>query len=116
MLDDAFEGVGGAGVVPDTFGIDDGDGALDTDAEALDAGAIDEGLEADEVEFFEAAFEEFPGFKALGAGGAAGGGFIDAEEDVASVLGEAAGLGGGEEFGGGGHSRMIRWRAVQEAQ
>ena len=31
LLDDAFEGLGGAGVIPDPFGVDDGDRACHAD-------------------------------------------------------------------------------------
>ncbi len=34
-LDDLFQDLGGAGVVPDPFRVDDGDGALDAELEAV---------------------------------------------------------------------------------
>jgi hypothetical protein len=86
LLDDAFEDFGGAGVVPGAFGVNDGDGAADADAEAIGLGAVDEGLGADEVEFLEAFFEVFPGFDAGFAVAAFGVFGFGAEEDVALVF------------------------------
>ena len=56
LLDDLFEDFGSAGVIPDGFGIDDGDGASGADAEAIDFAAIDERFRAGQVEFFEPPF------------------------------------------------------------
>jgi hypothetical protein len=55
FLYDALQHFRGAGVIPNAFGIDDGDRALCADTKAIGFGAIDEWFWADKVEFFEAA-------------------------------------------------------------
>jgi hypothetical protein len=83
FLDDAFEDFGGAGVVPGAFGVDDGDGAVDADLEAIGLGAVDEGVGAGEFEFLEAALEVIPGGDAFLLVAALGLGLVSAEEDMA---------------------------------
>src|SRR5437588_3545013 len=74
FLDDFLEDLWPAGVVPNTFGIYQGDGSMGADAQAIDFAAINQGLRPDEIQFFEAAFEKFPRFegdfawRALGLG------------------------------------------------
>jgi len=92
-MDDAFEHFGGAIAVPDAFGINDCDRAVLANAEAVSFGPVDERLWADEIEFFEPAFEEFPGLEPLRFGTALGLGLIGAEKDMALIFGEAE-LGG----------------------
>lgn len=99
FLDDAFEVFGGAGMIPNGIGVNDGDGSLGADAEAIGLGAVDEGVGAAEFEFGEAGFEELPSGEAdfrRAAFGLGGGG---AEEDVPLVAAEIEGLSGfGEEI------------------
>ena len=49
FLDDSLEDFRGAGVVPDAFGINEGNRALSAYSEAIGFGPINEGLRADEV-------------------------------------------------------------------
>ena len=55
FLDDHFEDVRGAAPVPGALGIDDGDGSLGADLEAIGLGACDERRGADEAELLETA-------------------------------------------------------------
>ena len=87
LLDDSLQGFGGGGVVPDAFGIDQGDGALLADAEAVGLGAIDA---VEEAEFGQAALEIVPGFKAGFFGAALGIGLVAAKENVAADSGDAS--------------------------
>jgi hypothetical protein len=98
FLDDLFEDCGGAGVVPDGFGINDGDGAEGADAEAVGLGTIDQGVGTGEFEFLEALFEVFPGLDGFFPGGALGIGGIGAKENMAPAGLEAEGVDGGLEF------------------
>lgn len=90
LVDDAGEDFGGGAAVPDAFGVDDGDGALIAQAEAVGLGAVDAGLGA------EALFEELPGAEAFFAGAALGLGLIGAQEDVTAQGADAEGA----RFGG----------------
>ena len=49
LLDDSLDHFGGAGVVPNAFGINYGNGTLNADAETIGFGAIDHRLGTDEV-------------------------------------------------------------------
>jgi hypothetical protein len=81
FLEDAFEDGGGAGVVPDALGVDDGDGAGHADAQAADLAAQDAACAA-QLQFAQPLLEERPGFIAgfLGATFVLAG--IGAQEDV----------------------------------
>lgn len=93
FLNDALEDGWVAGVIPSAFGVDECDGALLADAEAVGFGA--EGpAGADEAELGEAAFEVSPGFEGTGFVAAFGLGLIAAEKDVA--LGFRHADGGGD--------------------
>jgi len=94
LLDDAFQDGGGAGVIPYTARIDDGYRAANADAQTVGFGAIDQGIRAGQIQFLEAALEEFPGFKAGFFGAALWLGLVGAKEDVAGVMGQAQGLDG----------------------
>ena len=59
LLEDAFEVVRGAGMVPDALGVNDGDGALAADTEAVGFGALD-AAGAGEAKFVEAFFQVVP--------------------------------------------------------
>ncbi len=100
LRDDSFEHFGSAGVIPDAFRVNDGNGATEADAEAV--GFRPENGGGVEVERGEAGFEEIPGDEAGVAVAALGLGLIGAEEDVAGSIGEAGGAGGALEFFVGG--------------
>jgi hypothetical protein len=77
-------------VIPDAFWIDDRDGALEADAQAVRLGAVDRRVPtACEVELLEAFFQEFPRDEAGFLGAAFRLGLIGAEEDVALDLPDA---------------------------
>jgi hypothetical protein len=86
VLNNALEVFRGGGMVPYRFGVDDHDGALDADAEAVGFATMNHRFCGAESKFLEAAFEKLPGGHAIdrittfrfGRGGA--------EEDVALVV------------------------------
>src|ERR1051325_1225887 len=86
LLDDAFERGGRARVIPDALGIHDGDGTLGANLQAVDLGAIDERLRADQAKLIEAAFQKLPRLKARFARRALGLGLVGAQKDVAAEL------------------------------
>ena len=81
LLDDLFEYIGGAGVVPNTFGVNHCDRSLcaDTQAICLSAEYLADGLE---VQFAESFFEIVPRDDAFGTLAAFVFTLIAAEEDV----------------------------------
>lgn len=81
MLDDLLKDFGGAGVIPHLVGIDDGDGAVFTDAQAIGFGAEDAAVLA-EAELLEAGFKIVPGGKPRFFGTTFGLGLIAAEKDM----------------------------------
>ncbi len=99
LLDDLFQNVRVAGVIPHAFRIDDRDGALEADAQTVGAGALDDAVRSGEPDFLEAFLEELPRSEAgleiatLGFAGSC------AEEDVPLVGLEVEGGGGTLEFG-----------------
>ena len=98
-MDDAFEDFWRTRMVPNAFWIDHGDGALDADAQAVRLGAEDGGVATGvEAEFFEAAFEEIPGYEAGFFGTTIRHGLIGAEEDVALDFSDPMGFSGAAEF------------------
>lgn len=104
FLDDALEGFGGAGVVPGAFGVDDGDGAVVADAEAVDLGAID-AAGVGQAQFLQARFQKFPRGQARLLGAALGFGLVATEEDVAPDRAEVADVGGAFKCFKIGHGR-----------
>ena len=97
-LDDLLQHFGSAGVIPRAFGVNDGDRALDADAQAIDFAAIDQRVRADELQLLEAVLQEFPAFAGLFARRAFRFGLIRAEENVAAIFFEAEGFGRFREF------------------
>jgi hypothetical protein len=106
LLDDAF-GVGGGDVfVPRAFGVDDGDRAVDADAEAVAFGTKAWSAGSGEVKLLEAVFDVFPGgfadvgIDTIGA---------DAEEEMAGEMADAelAGDFFGGDFVGVAHGWVI---------
>ena len=98
FTDDAFQNFRRATVIPDAFGIDDGDRAARADAQATRLGAIDERLRADQVQLFEARFQKFPRRKGLFARTAFGFVRVHTEENVAAEFFEAERRDGGLKF------------------
>ncbi len=92
LLDDYFQHFRGAGVIPCAFWINDGDGAVEADAQAIRLGAEDFGIFATgEVELLEAGFEKFPGCEAGFFGATFRFRLIGTKEDVAFDFTDAEG-------------------------
>lgn len=84
LLNDFFQHLWRARVIPDAFRIDDRNRTVQTHAEAIRLGAENAGiLGGGKAEFFEPIFEKFPGGKAGSHRAALGVRLICAEEDVA---------------------------------
>jgi len=81
VLDDLFENFGGTGVVPHFVGINDGNGTIFTNAQAIGFGAEDASPLA-KTQLFETAFEEVPGGKTGFFRTTFGFGLIAAEKNV----------------------------------
>jgi hypothetical protein len=96
FLDDAFEDRRRGGVIPDAFWIDDGDGTVFADAEAIGLGAEGGAGALGEAELVEAVLEEEPGGESDFLRAALRLGLVGAEEDVAAERADAELVG---EFG-----------------
>src|SRR6266496_4386024 len=59
-LDDLLQDLRGAGVIPDSVGIDHGNWAVRADAQAIDLAAINQRLRAHQLELLQARLEKFP--------------------------------------------------------
>ena len=97
-LDDLLEHLRRAGVIPDAVGIDDRDGPVGADAQAVDLAAIDQRLRPGEVERLEAGLEEFPGRERLFARRALRLGLVRAQENVPDIFFQAERGGGLMQF------------------
>ena len=82
LLEDTFDDFLGGGVIPDAIGVDQGDGAMLADAEAVGFGAEDALRALHEVEFGESFFEVVPTGDACLFVAAFWLGLVGAEEDV----------------------------------
>ena len=82
FLDDTFQNLRRTGVIPNPFGIDDSNGAVYTDPEAVGFGAENQRFRIGEAEFFQASFQKFPSGKALCFGAAFGVGLVCAQENM----------------------------------
>lgn len=101
FLEDAFNEGGASVFVPDAIGLDDEDGAVGADAEAVAAGAEEACGGSVEFEFTDAFFEVGPGGFAFGGGDAIGSG---AKQQMAAHLGDL--VGGGLLLGEGSGGRL----------
>ena len=85
LLDDALE-IGLVTMsIPGSFRVDDGDGPLDTDPQAICLRAIDGTFRVDESEFLEALFEKLPSRFLLTRRGAVA---AYAKKDVSLIVAE----------------------------
>ena len=92
-------------MVPDGIGVNDGDGTLNADAEAIGLAAVNEGLRAAKFQLFESVFEELPGLHAFARIAAFGFGRGGTEKDVTLV--------GIQPQGFGGRCQLVRhWRGA----
>lgn len=96
LLDDLFKVFGIATSVPCSFRVNDGDGALFAEAEAIGFCSEDASFFR-EFEFLESFFEVVPGFKRDSFAAALGFSLVAAKEDVSLGPGDA------ERFDGLGH-------------
>ena len=78
LLDNFLKHVWSAGVIPDTFWINDGNRAIGADAQAIDFAPIDQRFRAGKIQLFEPPFQIVPGFQALLFSGAMRFGLIGA--------------------------------------
>ena len=85
-LNDFFEHFSGAGVIPDAFRINDGNGTARADAETIDFTAIDERFRVGKLKSFEPMFEKFPGGNGFLARSALGICLVGTKEDMPSIF------------------------------
>lgn len=100
FLDDFLQSLRRAGVIPDGFRVNDGDGAVDADAQAVCLGSENQRFRAGEFQLLEALFQILPRFEALVLGRALGFGLVRAQKDVATVFFKTESFGGGGQFSG----------------
>lgn len=89
FLNDALQDLRGAGVIPNGFRVNYGDGTFGADAEAVGFGAEYFGFGTNEVQFLQTLLEVFPRFIPFLAGTALGFALIGAEENVAMIFFQA---------------------------
>ncbi len=89
LLDNDFEHLGGAGVVPDTFGVDYGYGAVLTYSQAIDFAAVDISL-VRQSQFAKSFFQEFPGLQTCFLLAAFRVGLVGAQKDVTFYVRDSA--------------------------
>src|ERR1044071_5634650 len=73
-------------MVPDTFGIDDGDRSPRADPEAIDFAAVNQWFGIGEFEGFQAVLEKLPRSDGFFANGALRLGLVRTEENVTAIL------------------------------
>src|SRR6266446_1012369 len=88
FLDDPFEDLGGAGVIPDAFRIHDRDGAVHAHAQAIDLAPVDQRFRACEFQILQSLLQKFPRGERLLPGRALGLGLVCAKENVPLVNGK----------------------------
>jgi hypothetical protein len=86
FLDDPFQYIGRATVIPNRLGIDNRNRAILADTEAISLGSIDKRCLSRYLQFFEPSFKELPRFKSNCLLGTIWFGLICAEENVATVI------------------------------
>src|SRR5690606_15065149 len=79
LLDDALEDLVGGGMVPGAFGVDDGDGTLLADAQAVRLRPVDARLALNEAQLGQALLQVVPGCDRFGLRGALGLGLVGAQ-------------------------------------
>jgi len=88
LLDDLLKHGGRAGVIPDAVGIDNRDGPILADAQAIGFGAIYSTL-AGQLQFFEPGFQVFPCLMPRGLFTAFGVGLVTAQENMPANVANA---------------------------
>ena len=99
FLDNAFQHCRRARVIPRALWINNSNGALCANAQAIDLRAIDQRFRPDEIKFLKSRLQKFPRGEGLFARAAFGFVRVHAEEDVAAKFFEAERFDGGLEFG-----------------
>ena len=89
LLDDFFQHIRCAGVIPNAFGVNDRDRPIGAHAQAIDLAAIDQRLGAGELQVFEALLEELPGHCGLFGGRAMRLSLIGTKKNMPFVFGQA---------------------------
>ena len=79
FVDKTWHLLRGHTVIPDAFGINDGDGALNANAQAIHLAPIDHRFRLDQVQFLEAPLQIIPGLQAFLFRRAFGVGLVGAE-------------------------------------
>ena len=78
--------------IPGSIGVDDGDGTLLADAQAIRLGAVDTVGTGQEAQLRQAALQIFPRFETHFFGGALGLGLVAAQQDVAADVADLQAL------------------------
>ena len=87
LLNNPLQDGGGTGVIPDALGINDRDGTMQADAQAIGLGAKDGRILArGQTQFLQPPLEKLPRLQAGFLGAALGFGLIGAEKNVARHL------------------------------
>ena len=97
-MDDAFQHFRGAGVIPDAFGIDEGDRPAHANTQAIRFRAVNERLRSDQVQLGEPALQKFPGGQGFFARTAFGIGRVGAEKNMAAEFFHTKLFHGGQAF------------------
>jgi hypothetical protein len=88
-LNHLFQNFRSAGVIPGSFGINDGDGAAGANAEAINFAPINERFRTGQIQFFQPLLEKVPRSDCLSQRSALRLGLVGTEEDVPFILFEA---------------------------
>ena len=92
LLDDPFEHLGRAGVIPDAFGVNHRNGAPRADVKAVDLAALHPRGRSGKAEFLQSRLEVFPGFKSELPRAALWFGLICAQENVMPIRAQTEAL------------------------
>ena len=92
FLNDAFQNVRRAGMIPHSFRVNDGDWPLNTDTKAVGLGAINQRLRTSQIQFLEPSLEKFPRLKPFLLRATFWLSLIGAKENVPFVTRQAQGV------------------------
>src|SRR5688572_17913002 len=93
LLNDPLQDFRGARMIPDAFGIHDGDGSAGADAQAICLRAIDQRFRFNQSQFLQSPLQVIPRRQALLLLAAFGFGLVGAQEDVTPVFLQAQAVG-----------------------
>src|SRR5262245_37342097 len=86
QLDNLFEDLRCAGVVPDPLWENDGDRSFGTDSKAVRLGPVNQRLRSDQFQFFQTLLQKLPRTQAVRMRAALGFALISTEENMPLVL------------------------------